>query len=81
PPAPPPRRTARRRRSVKWQDVAADPLVQRVRDAVDGTLFDVRPVAGPMQPDVGAGASGAPGADPVESVTTEPDANQDSVTE
>jgi len=31
--------------------VAADPLVQRVRDAVDGTLIDIRQVAGPKPDD------------------------------
>ena len=30
--------------SAQWQQVARDPLVQRVKEAVDGTLFDVRPV-------------------------------------
>ncbi len=29
--------------SADWQRAAGDPLVQRVREAVDGTLFDVRP--------------------------------------
>ena len=29
--------------SKEWQRVAGDPLVERVKEAVDGTLFDVRP--------------------------------------
>ncbi len=33
--------------SQQWQDVARDPTVQRVCDAVEGTLFDVRPATGP----------------------------------
>ncbi|MBI4717672.1 MAG: DNA polymerase III subunit gamma/tau [Planctomycetes bacterium] len=30
-------------RTADWERVARDPLVQRAREAVDGTLFDVRP--------------------------------------
>jgi hypothetical protein len=29
--------------SAQWQQIARDPLVERVKEAVDGTLFDVRP--------------------------------------
>jgi DNA polymerase-3 subunit gamma/tau len=35
--------------SVQWQRASRDPLVQKVRQAVDGTLFDVRPI-GPIEP-------------------------------
>ena len=37
--------------SAEWQRVARDPLVQRVKEAVDGTLFDVRPVEPVSQAD------------------------------
>ncbi|MGB0717403.1 MAG: DNA polymerase III subunit gamma/tau [Phycisphaerae bacterium] len=33
--------------SEEWQKAARDPLVMKVRDAVDGTLFDIRPAARP----------------------------------
>ena len=29
--------------SAEWERVARDPLVQEVKEAVEGTLFDVRP--------------------------------------
>jgi DNA polymerase-3 subunit gamma/tau len=35
--------------SAQWQCASRDPLVQKVRQAVDGTLFDVRPI-GPIEP-------------------------------
>lgn len=30
--------------SEQWNRVARDPVVQRFKEAVDGTLFDVRPI-------------------------------------
>ncbi len=36
--------------SKDWQRAARDPTVERVREAVDGTLFDVRPVKSADQP-------------------------------
>lgn len=35
--------------SADWQRATEDPLVVRVKEAVDGTLLDVRPVAQPTQ--------------------------------
>jgi len=42
--------------SKEWNAVAADPLVERVRAAVDGTLFDIRPM--PSDPESGAAEDG-----------------------
>ena len=42
--------------SAQWDRVAQDPLVQRIKEAVDGTLLDVRPVTGGA-----ASATDAPG--------------------
>jgi DNA polymerase-3 subunit gamma/tau len=36
--------------SADWKKVAADPFVRKVVDAVEGTLFDVRPVSGAVEP-------------------------------
>lgn len=32
--------------SEQWRQVAMDPLVQSIKEAVDGTLFDIRPADG-----------------------------------
>lgn len=53
PPAPRPAPPAADRRAVssaEWKRVAADPFVRKVVDAVEGTLFDVRPVVGAVEP-------------------------------
>ena len=34
-----------RRAPEEWERAARDPLVQRVKAAVDGTLLDIRPAA------------------------------------
>ncbi|MEK7757446.1 MAG: hypothetical protein AAB385_09590, partial [Planctomycetota bacterium] len=50
---------AQRRTPAEWERAARDPLVQRVKAAVDGTLLDIRPA----QP---AGANAAPPAEVAE---------------
>ncbi len=37
--------------SADWDRVAHDPFVERVREAVEGTLFDVKPAKPPEQPE------------------------------
>ncbi|MCH8966594.1 MAG: DNA polymerase III subunit gamma/tau, partial [Planctomycetes bacterium] len=49
PPTAPPAAERRSVSSTEWRKTASDPAVQRVKAAVDGTLFDVRPVAKPSE--------------------------------
>ena len=51
-------RTAQRRSSADWERAARDPLVQRVKAAVDGTLLDIHP-AQPAATNAAAPASEA----------------------
>ena len=37
--------------SADWEKVARDPFVERVREAVEGTLFDVRPAKPISEPE------------------------------
>ena len=41
--------------SAQWERAARDPLVQRAREAVDGTLFNVQAAPGPVEPGPQAG--------------------------
>jgi DNA polymerase-3 subunit gamma/tau len=51
--------------SAEWQRVARDPLVQRVQEAVEGTLFDVRPAERGIKEGAGGETSDASDEDEV----------------